>query len=456
MDKLNLSKKVVEENLIQRPKTIINPFETTTSPNHAYNNVIQDKDTETAETEQEENIDENHSDASTQELPPDIPASPIFYDYDGKTYTVDNSNFLQRNFTNVEPDMNYKMNLCIYKCVLKGCMPYLLYLMIYDENTDTLIFPYYTIRQGSSEEAVEDTEIRILNELKESLFDIYPPGIIINNQDSSGTSGTSETSETYDIYTEEFFRGFFVHDEKDPSMPENGMITMVYDATRVNVPLFGDKQYYWVTPYEMFALKQMNQMKVNADIIRTISTSYSGSLDKSFYHLKDVRTNELIKDPYVLFLSTSSGDSIANSLGFSTFENVVFNEPSENTVQIIYPRTNHPTLGNYTFFSSQTTIKDGKRFAVFVDIDDLQPLYVEPEEADILNHLYDVDRELSYSAITYMNGSQQLWCIKSPLYFSEIEETIYKELFSSSDLKETASDLKDTASDLMETTNDVI
>jgi len=456
MEKLNISKKVVEENLIRRPKTIINPFETTTSPKKTYDNVIDDKDAENIETAERdednieeniyENIDDNQSDASMQELPPDIPASPIFYEYDGKTYTVDNSNFLQRNFTNVEPDMNYKMNLCIYKCVLKGCMPYLLYLMVYDENTDTLIFPHYTIRQGSSEEAVEDTEIRILNEFKESLFEIYPPGIILNNQ---GSSESSETSEKYDIYTEEFFRGFFVHDEKDSSIPDNGMITMVYDATRVIVPLSGDKQYYWVTPYEMFALKQMNQMKVNADIIRTISTSYSGSLDKSFYHLKDVRTNELIKDPYVLFLSTPAGDSIATSIGFSTFENVVFNETPENTVQIIYPRTNDPTLGIYTFFSSQTTIKNGKRFAVFVDINDLQPLYVEPEEADILNHLYDVDQESSYSAITYMNGSQQLWCIKSPLYFSEIEETYYKELFSSNELKETDNNL-------METTNDVI
>ena len=439
MEKLNISKKVVEENLIRSSKPIMDPFETIAEPNKQ----IEDKNIDNENIE--EKIDDNISETSVQEseqtdLSHDIPASPIFYDYDGKTYTVDNSNFLQRNFTNVEPDINYKMNLCIYKCVLKGCAPYLLYLMVYDENTDTLIFPHYTIRQGSSEEAVEDTEIRILNEFKEALFDIYPPGIILNNE---------ESSETHDIYTEEFFRGFFVHDEKDPSIPENGMITMVYDATRVNVPLFGDKQYYWVTPYEMFALKQMNQMKVNADIIRTISTSYSGSLDKSFYHLKDVRTNELIKDPYVLFLSTSSGDSIANSLGFSTFENVVFNETSENTVQIIYPRTNHPTLGNYTFFSSQTTIKDGKRFAVFVDIDDLQPLYVEPEEADILNHLYDVDRELSYSAITYMNGSQQLWCIKSPLYFSEIEDIFYKELVSSNDLKENASDIIETINDVM-------
>jgi hypothetical protein len=48
-----------------------------------------------------------------------------------------------------------------------------------------------------------------------------------------------------------------------------------------------------------------------------------------------------------------------------------------------------------------------------------------------------------------MNGSQQLWCIKSPLYFSEIEETFYKELFSPNESKETDNDL-------METTNNVI
>jgi len=443
MEKLTLSKKVVEEDLIKNAKPIFNPFQkkiqlnksndkerefnANTMQNNLYDTLsettakVEEEDQEEAE-EEEEPEEEPKQENKEEKKQHDTPISPIFYNYDGKIYTVDNGNFLQRNFSNIESDIDYKMNLCIYKCVKKGCVPYLLYLMIYDETTNTLIFPQYTITSGSDEETEEDIEDRMLNNFKEALFHIYPPGILLKND---------ELSEPYDIYTADFFRGFYVHD-KNEATSEFGMMTMVYDATRVNVPLSDDKQYYWVTPYEMFASKQVNHIKINVDIISSIASA-NGSLDKTFYHLKEFETNEIVKDPYVLFLCNSVESTSA------TFENVVFDEESENNVQIIYSRTRHPILGTYTFFSSHTTITNGKRFAVFVDIDDLHPLYVEPEQSEILSHLYDLDQEHSYSAITFMNGSQQLWCIKSPIYFSEIEETPYKN--KSSDLNEPSTDL---------------
>jgi hypothetical protein len=97
-------------------------------------------------------------------------------------------------------------------------------------------------------------------------------------------------------------------------------------------------------------------------------------------------------------------------------------DENDSVIQIIYPRINNPKIGTYTFFSSKTNIKGAKRFAVFVDIDGLSPLYIEPVDSDKLNHLYDPENIEASTAITYMNGSQQIWCIKSPYYFSEINE----------------------------------
>lgn len=64
-----------------------------------------------------------------------------------------------------------------------------------------------------------------------------------------------------------------------------------------------------------------------------------------------------------------------------------------------------------------------RRFAVFVDIPGLHPLYVEQDETDKLNHLYDIDQREQYSSITYLRSSDkaQLWCVKSSQYFSEIQ-----------------------------------
>ena len=301
------------------------------------------------------------------------------------------------------------MNICIYKCIQRGCSPYLLYLMIYDENTKTLIFPNNQISAGS-EDSEEDLERTILDEFKQILFDIYPPAVTV-------------TEDEVDIYTEELFRGFFVHDNTD--------ITMVYDATRINVPLANDKQYYWVTPYEMFASKTVHGINVNPSVLVEIASA-DGSLDKRFYHLKDVKTNELVKDPYVLFLckqSSSAGllSSLESTFGFSSeYDNIESEEPegteNEEVVTILYPRIKHDKIGTYTLFSSTSKVNTAKRFVVFVDIDDLSPLYLEPEHVDKLDHLYDPDNIELSTAITFMNGSQQIWCIKSPFYFSEIKE----------------------------------
>jgi len=96
----------------------------------------------------------------------------------------------------------------------------------------------------------------------------------------------------------------------------------------------------------------------------------------------------------------------------------------ENTVRLLTPRIQHPLLGNYTFFSS-FPLKPGenpglKRYAVFVDIDGLNPLYVENENLKILDDLYSPENPKKYSAITFFYKSHQVWCVKSPLHFSLI------------------------------------
>jgi hypothetical protein len=354
------------------------------------------EDTDMEDTDMEDNLSTEDS------IEEELPLSPIFYKYNGRTYTVDNANFLQRNFSNIDPIASSIMNMCIYKCIRTGCTPYLLYLMVFDETTQTLLFPKYTIPIGNPDESDEETEYRVLDEFKKTLFELYPPGI-----------REYEQEEYVDIFTEDLFRGFFVHENHD--------LTMVYDATKINTPLSDDKQYYWVAPYEMFASKIVHGLSVDPSVLIEIAKSSNGSIDKSFYHLKDTKSDTIVKDPFILFLCKQPPTSILNSIGFSSeFENI---EPvAEDTIQIIYPRINHPKIGTYTFFSSKTNITGAKRFAVFVDIESLHPLYIEPEDEDKLNHLYDPDNTELSTAITFMNGSQQVWCIKSPVFYSEINE----------------------------------
>ena len=353
------------------------------------------------------------------------------YEYDGKKYIIDNEKFLQKRFDDVKSDVSYKMNLCIYKCVRNGCTPYLLYLMIYDDLTKTYLLPNHddvlsdnqTPTSDSSvdesvDESVDSIEENVMNFFKEKLFDMYPPNTNKMNHD--------DFEDSTDIYDEELFKGFFLHENE---------ITMVYDATRINVPLESNN-YCWVSPYEIFVSKKMKSIPISDSVEKIfdeISSSSGSQNNVDFYHLKDVISNRIIKTPYVLFMCKQIESSKSRFMLFDLFNtkkmeySTVEHESNNENESIIFPTIQHPKLGNYTFFSSLPlkTSNLVKRFAVFVDTDELNPLYLEPSENDALLTMYDFDKDTQqYTSVTFIENSIQFWCIKSCLYFSEMPDLV--------------------------------
>ena len=353
------------------------------------------------------------------------------YEYDGKKYMIDNEKFLQKRFDDIKSDISYKMNLCIYKCIRNGCTPYLLYLMIYDDLTKTYLLPNYNIilldnqiptsnslsGNESIDESVDSIEENIMNFFKEKLFDIYPPNTNKINYD--------DFEDSTDIYNEELFKGFFLHENE---------ITMVYDATHINIPLESNN-YCWVSPYEIFISKKVKSISISDSVEKIFDEiSLSGSQNNvDFYHLKDVISNRIIKTPYILFMCKQIEPSKSGFMLFDLFNTkkmeystVEYENDNENE-SIIFPTIQHPKLGNYTFFSSLPlkTSNLVKRFAVFVDMDELNPLYLEPSENDTLLTIYDFDKDIEqYTSVTFIEKSIQFWCVKSCLYFSEMPDLL--------------------------------
>jgi hypothetical protein len=344
---------------------------------------------------------------------------------------IDNEKFLQKRFDDIKSDISYKMNLCIYKCIRNGCTPYLLYLMIYDDLTKTYLLPNYNIilldnqiptsnslsGNESIDESVDSIEENIMNFFKEKLFDIYPPNTNKINYD--------DFEDSTDIYNEELFKGFFLHENE---------ITMVYDATHINIPLESNN-YCWVSPYEIFISKKVKSISISDSVEKIFDEiSLSGSQNNvDFYHLKDVISNRIIKTPYILFMCKQIEPSKSGFMLFDLFNTkkmeystVEYENDNENE-SIIFPTIQHPKLGNYTFFSSLPlkTSNLVKRFAVFVDMDELNPLYLEPSENDTLLTIYDFDKDIEqYTSVTFIEKSIQFWCVKSCLYFSEMPDLL--------------------------------
>jgi hypothetical protein len=216
----------------------------------------------------------------------DVPL--ILYDYNNESYYLDNAHFLERKFDDL-PDGSHTVNLCIYTCVRNGCMPYLLYLTVYDKLTGTLVFPS-TAEVVEIVESDTDTDVqnKIMETFKDALFDIYPP--------NEAKPMDMENEEPTDLYNPHLFRGFFRH-------KENNTILMVYDATRINIPVSEDKEYFWASPYEILILNQLRNLKIDPTItnmFKTIAVS-GGFIDHSFYRLRKESDKSLVSSPYILF-----------------------------------------------------------------------------------------------------------------------------------------------------------
>jgi hypothetical protein len=395
---------IVEEPVVEEPVTTV-----------AEEPVVEEPVMEEPVVEEEEEV---HEEIATPIDEIDEVVTTL-YDYDGESYYLDNAQFLQRTFD--LPDGQYPVQLCISTCVRNGCMPYLLYLTVYNKNTGTLGFPSTAnVLEITETDTDSDVQEKLMTEFKESLFDIYPPN------ESRPLSMEDETPT--DVYNPNLFKGFFWN-------KEDNRLLMVYDATRVNIPLNDDKEYFWVTPYEILILNQMRNLKIDTTVttlFKTIAIS-SGYIDTSFYQLKRESDKTVVPSPYVLFIcSHNSGTSGGLFNLFSTrttFENIL--QEDADHVSLLCPTVNDSRLGDFPIFSSLPLDPNSppiKRYAAFVDIDDLQPFFIDESNKDELEHLYYMKNENQYSSICFFKESVQLWCIKSPLYFTEIYDDLRKNI----------------------------
>jgi len=453
---------------MNNPTILIHNYNGPLPPSSDISGITTDNDVSEENISQEDFdnfIEESDSDEDSVESSIETPLqSNNVYFYENNYYYIKNEKYLQKDFEAATIPSDYNMEMCIYKCVRQGCTPFLMYLLQYHPTENMYVLPS---RGGEaaiesvepspqSEETPDNTleeETAIMEEYNQYLFDIFPP-----SEFRPLEHGNYPEEEPTDLYDPEIFKGFYNH-------KSSKKLTMVMDATRINLPVTTSKKYVWASPYEIFISKTIKEVPIHD----SVSESFIQISDneKDFHHLY-VNSDEneegvLVKTPFILYLckdANASAKSSIFSLGSfiktsteSDDEPSIVNDYAETTEQsnispdtqdaanisdsqtgiataqanLLYPRISHPLIGNYTFFSNKMLNAEGesdrlRRFAVFVDIPGLRPLYVESEEYDKLHHLYDVDQTEQYSAITYLRPSDnaQLWCIKSPEYFSEI------------------------------------
>ena len=347
--------------------------------------------------------DEPYIDEDEPYIEENITDHALTYDYRGETYFVDNLHFLQRHYN--FPEGEYMTNLCIYKCIRQGEVPYLLYLTVYDKSSKTLVFPTMEdlIKIGE-----EDPEEQITEAIKTTLFDIFPPAIQTELDIPEETPA--------DIFDNKNINGFFLTEEN---------IWLVYDATRVAVPTSTDREYFWISPFEALILYKFRSVEIDTTItsfFKTVANCHKEKMnDVSFYTLKRASDGEFVPAPYIMYPCSPASTGFFG-LSSVDFENIV-QEKDDTTINLLIPYVQHPQIGNFPMFSAKPIdpyVPKIKRYAVFVDYE-VEPTFMTSEETKgELDHLYDVNQTQKFSSISFLLNGRQYWSIKSPLYMTEI------------------------------------
>jgi len=306
-----------------------------------------------------------------------------------------------------------ELQVCIFKIVDHGTIPYLMYLLEYTSDTNTYGF---VKRQDQEQEIPEST-------MTQKLMTQYP----FLSHESDETIGTLE---------DDRLRGFSENDTK---------ITALYDTTSFMTDLLEENpNYLWATIYEILGSQNIYGIPVDPAVISHFTEIYDIH-GYDYYTLKTSET-EYIHSPYTLYLcekrTTGQGTTEEGTTEEGTTEEGTTEEGTTGSYEnikvendsaiLLYPRINHEKLDRIFLFSSNLlhpgSLEENKqtlRFAVFVDEEpEISILYIdgpESENQSKMDHLYDGTLEKDYQIVTFIEGGQQFWSILNPRFFIPIE-----------------------------------
>jgi len=334
-----------------------------------------------------EEFNESYSESSEGE-PQDIEDN-YYHSYTQQYYNVVIENHLQKSTEELNQDAQYTIHLCMYKIMLKGAEPYLLYFMQKDSYNSSIEFPKYNFQMKSIEQSLTSN-----NEMEAEFEDLLFQQIRMYMQ-----GGES-------INIEELYQGFRYF-----TNPVSNEIIVFVDATILPIQ---HAKLFKVSMYELLCSKKVFEIKVNENIPLFFQQIYEKEQIRDFHHVMNVSTGKYVETPYCLFLCSK------NTMG--NYVSLLKPEKMPNEIAtLILGKLQHPVLGPFLLFSNKpqgilfSSYETLRRFLVFSKKENTAFI-----EGDLkLNEVFS-DHSPNYSVITFIENNIQLWAVGSSLFVEEI------------------------------------
>jgi len=281
--------------------------------------------------------------------------------------------------------------LCMYSVVQDSYKPFVQYLLCLSNNEYD--FPQY---EPAAEQLDEE---KWLDDFKTQFFNIFP----------------DKMAKYFMPDMEDYYQGI-IEEEYESSLK----IFLFFDISTIPIQLLQNNPFgkslipdnYVLSPiHEFYNLRSIGNTPVNHHIEDLFYTR------NYLLDIREHRTQEPIKYPYVLFLCEKE----SGFFGGSSYRNCL-KTSSPDSYSILLPKISNEKLGEYYYFTSApidtASTANLRRFAVFIDEE--STLFIDKgKEESMVDNLYDNDKE-SYKFIYMYDSDIQFWIVKSLLHITEL------------------------------------
>jgi hypothetical protein len=281
--------------------------------------------------------------------------------------------------------------LCMYSVVQDSYKPFVQYLLCLSNNEYD--FPQY---EPAAEQLDEE---KWLDDFKTQFFNIFP----------------DKMAKYFMPDMEDYYQGI-IEEEYESSLK----IFLFFDISTIPIQLLQNNPFgkslipdnYVLSPiHEFYNIRSIGNTPVNHHIEDLFYTR------NYLLDIREHRTQEPIKYPYVLFLCEKE----SGFFGGSSYRNCL-KTSSPDSYSILLPKISNEKLGEFYYFTSApidtASTANLRRFAVFIDEE--STLFIDKgKEESMVDNLYDSDTE-SYKFIYMYDSDIQFWIVKSLLHITEL------------------------------------
>lgn len=315
------------------------------------------------------------------------------------SYSVLTEKYLQKDNGSLDPDIEYKIHICMYKVILTREEPYLLYYLQKNDKKE-MTWPSYSFGFKHVAAPLSPRTVKQMTggDGYENKFDAE-----FEDQLYAKIRKYMNGGESIDLA--KIYRGFHILAPKNPKYPPSELV-VVFDASYL--PIENDI-FTQVSIYEILCSKKVKDFTIESTVETFFKEIHNQHDTLDFHHVFNMIEKKYVESPYCLYLCKKNEQGKWVSISESQYKDPIST--------LVFGKTKHPLLGNQLYLSNEPfgSFENPQRFLLFSNRKNTAFVEEGLNLADLLN-----DHRPHYTAYSFFEDGQQIWSVHSSSFLEAI------------------------------------